>query len=581
MLSSQQTYARYVDDVVSLLNGAGVDSGSFPDIRQNLEGAEVIVPVIGGFSAGKSTLLNALLERDVLPVGITPETELATELRYGADEHLLAWRADGTTERMELGAINNIKDRAAEFTYLQAFIANPFLEQRPELILVDMPGFGSSFANHDKAVAHYLPRGAHFIVVISVEDGNITRSMIRQLSEIHALGRSFSFVVSKTNLRATGDVDAVVGEVEDQVRIAFDDHAIVHRMGDDSGEPMRRLVQALDPNLILRDAFAPTLKDETMAALARINSAEAAFRRNDGENRRRQEELEWSLRSIERKRDGIIKDIRGSRVDRAVDQCMKELTRELDQAQGELTQAAMSGNNDTFGGIMGQLTRGVVDRVMQAELRDTGKAVASAIADALKPADGTSISVGSSLGTELVSIVERSLTTASTTLASWTTAISDRNAAEIESKTKGDKAKTIPRATYQGLATVLAVTTSIVNPAIELLIIFLPTIISWINESRARDEIRQRISNQIIPAYIRDLRTKLPCIVEEQVEALVAEVTLRFEAEIGAQQKLVADSLALSADASGEAGRRLASLAAALEAIKRVANDVLYGEVSG
>jgi hypothetical protein len=260
---------------------------------------------------------------------------------------------------------------------------------------------------------------------------------------------------------------------------------------------------------------------------------------------------------------------------------MKELTRELDQAQGELVQAAISGNKDAFGGTMGQITRGVVDRVMQAELREASKAVACAIADAIKPVDvdGT----GSGLGNELVATVERGLNAASTTLTSWTTAVSNRNAAELE-RIKSEKGsatgQTIPKATYQGLATVLAVTTSIVNPVIELLIIFLPTIVGWISESRAREDVRQRISNQVIPAYIRDLRAKLPGIVEEQVEALVGEVTMRFEAEIGAQQKLVAESPSLSADAAGKAASALELLAAAREAIKRIANDVLYGEVA-
>ncbi|EIL88428.1 dynamin family protein [Rhodanobacter sp. 115] len=585
MLQSQQTYTRYIDDVVTHLAGANIDSGGFPGIRQNLGASEVIVPVIGGFSAGKSSLLNAMLNRELLPVGITPETELATELRYGEDEHLLAWRFDGTSERMDLGAINKLKAKASEFTHLQAFVANVFLKQRPEIVLVDMPGFGSSFANHDKAAAYYLPRGAHFIVVTSIEDGNLTGSMTRHLSAIHDLGRSFSFVVSKTNLRTASDVDAVVGVIKDQIHTAFDIQAEPHQLGDDGGERMRRIVESLDPDRIMRDAFTPILKDETMNALARINSAEAAFHRSNSQSKRRQEELEWSLDSIKNKRDGVISDIKEARVSRAIDQCMKELTRELDYAQGELVQAATSGNRDAFGGVMGDITRSVVERVMQTELRDAGKAVAAAIADVLKPVDGSDIGTGGGLGQELASTVERSLSSVSNTLSSWTTAVANHNAAEIERmqkdpKDNGDKAKTVSRATYQGLATVLAVTTSLVNPAIELLIIFLPTIIGWFNESRVREEIRQKISNQVIPTYIRDLRTKLPGIVEEQVNALVQEVTLRFEAEIDAQQKSVDESLASSKDASGDVEQKLAALTAAREAIKRIAKEVLYGEVN-
>ena len=44
----------------------------------------VRVPVVGSFSAGKSTLLNALLGERLLGVGVDPETSVPAELRYAA-----------------------------------------------------------------------------------------------------------------------------------------------------------------------------------------------------------------------------------------------------------------------------------------------------------------------------------------------------------------------------------------------------------------------------------------------------------------------------------------------------------------
>ncbi|WP_423752516.1 dynamin family protein [Helicobacter pylori] len=42
-----------------------------------------MIPVVGNFSAGKSTLLNRFLGSSVLPTGITPETSLACDTRCG------------------------------------------------------------------------------------------------------------------------------------------------------------------------------------------------------------------------------------------------------------------------------------------------------------------------------------------------------------------------------------------------------------------------------------------------------------------------------------------------------------------
>ncbi|WP_213949465.1 dynamin family protein [Luteibacter sp. dw_328] len=580
MLPSQESLCRYADDVSAILDGVSIDSTAFSDISHDLARTDVVIPVVGGFSAGKSSLLNALLDRPILPVGLTPETELATELRYSVDEHLLAWRSDGTSERMELANISSIKTRAAEFTHLQAFIDSAFLAERPELVLVDMPGFGSSFANHDKAVAYYLPRGAHFIAVISVEDGNLTHSMTRQLSEIHGLGRSLTFVLSKTDLRAAEDVEAVAELVRDQAEVAFDGRVDLHLLERDAGKGMRALVEMLDPDEIVRSAYTPLLKNETLEVLGRINIAVAAFQRDDTQNRRRRDELASGLQAVEAKRDDIIKEIQGARVDRAVDRCMREMTRELDQAQGEFVQAAMSGSADALGVAITQITRNVVGRVMQGELRDASQTIASAVAGALKPV-GSGAAEPAGLGQELLVTVQNSLKLAGETLNSWSTAMSSRNAAEtkkLKEEMNWKQGQPIPRAAYQGLTTVLAVTTNVVTPLVELAIIFLPTIIDWVKESRARDAIGQRIANDIIPAYIRGLRDELPAIVSTEVAALVEAVTQRFENEIEEQRRAVSEALAMSNASQGGAAVQIAALSTARNAVQRLANEVLYSE---
>ncbi len=76
----------------------------------------------GEFSAGKSTLLNRFLGNSVLPTGITPETSLATELHYSANERIEAFsNNDEKTESFELNerSFEVIKDNAAKFPTLR------------------------------------------------------------------------------------------------------------------------------------------------------------------------------------------------------------------------------------------------------------------------------------------------------------------------------------------------------------------------------------------------------------------------------------------------------------------------------
>lgn len=105
MLQTQRTFCDYLDGVKAELTRASA-LGVFEELGKNIQSAEalkreiaeaeLVVPVIGAFSAGKSTLINSFLGSELLPVNITPETALATELRYSDRERVEAIRKKRT-----------------------------------------------------------------------------------------------------------------------------------------------------------------------------------------------------------------------------------------------------------------------------------------------------------------------------------------------------------------------------------------------------------------------------------------------------------------------------------------------------
>lgn len=122
---------------------------------------------MGNFSAGKSTLLNRFLEKSVLPTAITPETSLATELHYSANERIEAFsNNDEKTESFELNeqSFEVIKENAAKYSYLKVYLNNESLKNSAPLVFVDMPGFDSPISSHTHAILEYLERGVHFVI---------------------------------------------------------------------------------------------------------------------------------------------------------------------------------------------------------------------------------------------------------------------------------------------------------------------------------------------------------------------------------------------------------------------------------
>src|SRR5690348_18223456 len=68
--------------------GSDRDRERLAALQDRLESARLRALVAGEAKRGKSTLINALLARDVLPSGVTPLTAVTTTVRYGDDEHV-------------------------------------------------------------------------------------------------------------------------------------------------------------------------------------------------------------------------------------------------------------------------------------------------------------------------------------------------------------------------------------------------------------------------------------------------------------------------------------------------------------
>ncbi len=186
-----------------------------------------MIPVVGNFSAGKSTLLNRFLGSSVLPTGITPETSLATELHYSANQRIEAFsNNDEKAESFELNeqSFEVIKENAPKYSYLKVYLNNEALKNSAPLVFVDMPGFDSPISSHTHA--KYLERGVHFVILASilasVEEGALTKRMVRELKNLLEFDKGLSFILSKTNLRTPSQVEEVSHYIQDQIQDYLD-----------------------------------------------------------------------------------------------------------------------------------------------------------------------------------------------------------------------------------------------------------------------------------------------------------------------------------------------------------------------
>jgi small GTP-binding protein len=193
------------------------------DLESRLDASRLRVLIAGEAKRGKSTLVNALLGRQVLPSGVTPLTALATTVRYGEPEQVTVTLADGRTERHPLTALDDLvtergnPGNARNLAEVTVSLAAPLLALGAEL--VDTPGTGSVHA-HNTAQAQSALKMMDAAVFVLTADPPVSASERDLISRVAALSVRMFVVLNKADRLEAGELAEVLDFTSGVVREA-------------------------------------------------------------------------------------------------------------------------------------------------------------------------------------------------------------------------------------------------------------------------------------------------------------------------------------------------------------------------
>jgi GTP-binding protein EngB required for normal cell division len=181
------------------------------------------VVVLGQFKAGKSSLINSFLQRDVLPMGVLPVTAIITRLVYGPEDKVVITKLDGShfeipIEELDLYVTEKKNPENEKEVYL-VDIALPELKEFEKLRLIDTPGLGSAFKHNTEVTENWFSKiGAAFVVIsaaqpLSENDLEVIKTAAEQSPEVY-------LVLSKTDLLNSGEVEEVMAFLKTKTREA-------------------------------------------------------------------------------------------------------------------------------------------------------------------------------------------------------------------------------------------------------------------------------------------------------------------------------------------------------------------------
>ena len=336
--------------------------------------------MIGQFSAGKSSLLNNYLGQDYLNCDINPETAVATELSYSEDEHIIINYIDNKlSERKELGELQSLTIDENIF-YIQVFINNQKLKSRPNLVLVDMPGFASNNTGHSKAIACYLERGDYFINLIPSEKA-FDATAINQLQEINLnYEKDIAHIVSKSNRLPSSKLLAVKSQLQAYLTEALESGITIgHIENLGTNKNIIDFENAVDTALNQFDTLLCKRYSQQLAKLAghitsAINGLKKSSQSSEAQIQEQINKSHSAFSSVENKLQASLKDLEYNLCSVGKEQLIQRSQQVLGSSVSVLVSAAKSNQvSQKINDLLRPVLQQGVDNLVKQELQKLDK----------------------------------------------------------------------------------------------------------------------------------------------------------------------------------------------------------------
>lgn len=199
-VSAPGTLAR-LSEIAAELGVAALQAETSAAARR-LSEQRFFVACLGQFKRGKSSLLNALLGRSVLPVGVPPVTSAITVVRHGAAARAEVRLVNGGSRAIGLDELAPFVDERENPGNVKGVVAVevclpvPLLETG--LCLVDTPGLGSVFAGNTAVTRSFVPQIDAALLVLG-SDPPITGEEADLLVQVASEVRHVIVVLNKAD----------------------------------------------------------------------------------------------------------------------------------------------------------------------------------------------------------------------------------------------------------------------------------------------------------------------------------------------------------------------------------------------
>jgi predicted GTPase len=277
-------------------------------VTQRVSEGLFYVACVGQFKRGKSTLLNALIGRSILPAGVIPVTTIPTVIRFG--ESLGAqvrfrnaeWTSIPVNSIEEYVSEEKNSENAKGVEGLEVCLPSPLLDSG--MCLVDTPGLGSVHSGNTEATRAFIPHIDAAIVVIgadpplSGEELQLVEMVAREIQDlVFVLNKADRSSESERSVAIAFARRVIESRLKRTIPAVFEISALEQIEGRGEGRDWAKFLRTLEhlvrdsERSLVRQAAERGLRRAASQLLVVIEEERAALERPVEESERRIAEL--------------------------------------------------------------------------------------------------------------------------------------------------------------------------------------------------------------------------------------------------------------------------------------------------
>ena len=308
--------------------------------RQEQENCPLILPLVGEFSSGKTTLINALTDSKKLETATKPTTATIYQIHFGSEScHATVYYEDG--KHIEVEDIAELKNDAINDAAI-VDVYDTSNKVPSTTILVDTPGLSSPDPRHKQTLVDFLPQ-ADAILLVSDINQQITRSITDFIKTMSLAKRQIFLVLTKSDTKSASDLIAAKEYISKNTEIPIAQVACVSAIKNDMSE-LYELFDSIQKSKgdILQRVNEQRLSNIAKEMLGRIDKLMSASS-SDMETDEAIREQQYSLDKLNRNIDRLISDLRSD-----INDIETSISREFEDKVFDSLDTIVAGNSNDF-----------------------------------------------------------------------------------------------------------------------------------------------------------------------------------------------------------------------------------------